>query len=129
VARVTPVPALQSLARLASGEPQAALQHLLTVACELLGMDIAFVSVLDDAGSRPVLQSAYADGTPGPTRLADSLDPTWCARVAAEGPMLVEDARTEPSPLAMPSPAALPIVSYGGVPHARGRCVNHIPTR
>lgn len=83
---MTAVPALQELARLVEGEPQAALQHLLTLACEQLAMDVAFVSVLDGIGNRTVRQSALADGTAGPTGPTEWLDDSCCGRVAQEGP-------------------------------------------
>ncbi len=113
---MNPVPTLQSLARLVAGEPQAALQRLLTLACEQLAMDVAFVSVLDGSDNRTVRQSAYADGTAGPAGITDTLDATWCGRVVHGGPMLVRDARTDISLQSLPSPQGRPIISYVGVP-------------
>lgn len=111
-----PVPALQDLARLVVDEPEQALQRLLTLTCEQLGMDLAFVSVLDDAGYRTVRQSALADGTPGPAEITEQLDVTWCGRVIERGSLMVNDARGDAAMKALPSTAAFSIVSYAGVP-------------
>ncbi|HXH80533.1 diguanylate cyclase domain-containing protein [Nocardioides sp.] len=111
-----PVPALQELARLVEGEPQAALQRLLTLACEQLAMDVAFVSVLDGTGNRTVLQSVHADGTAGPAGLTEPVDATWCGRVMDDGSLLVDDAREDAALQALPSTKAFSIVSYAGVP-------------
>lgn len=113
---MTAVPTLQQLARLVSGDPPAVLQRLLTLACEQLAMDVAFVSVLDGAGNRTVRQSVHADGTAGPTGLTEPLDATWCGRVVVDGPLLVDDARDDSSLQALPSTQAFSIVSYAGVP-------------
>ena len=113
---MTAVPALQELARLAPGEPQEALHQLLTLACEQLAMDMAFVSVFDGDGNRTVRQSAHADGRPGPVGLTEPLDATWCGRIMEGGPLLVTDARDDASLQALPATEAFAIVSYAGVP-------------
>lgn len=109
-------PALQALARLVSGEPHDVVQRLLTLACEQLAMDVAFVSVLDGAGNRTVRLSAHADGRRGPSGLAEPLEATWCGRVVTEGPLLVDDARHDPVLQALPSTQTFSIVSYAAVP-------------
>ncbi len=113
---MTTVPVLQELAGLVEGEPRVALRRLLTLVCEQLGMDIAFVSVLDHLGNRTVRLSALADGTPGPDRITEPLAVTWCGRVVTHGGFLVGDARSDPSLQALPSTSAFDIVSFAGVP-------------
>ena len=116
LAPVTAVPALQELARLVSGEPQAALRRLLTLVCEQLAMDVAFVGVLDGAGNRTVRLSALADGTPGPAGITEPLDASWCGRVVQDGVLMVDDGRADPALQALPSTAAFGIVAFAGVP-------------
>ena len=124
---VTAVPALQELAWLVAGEPNAALR-LLTLACEQLAMDLAVVSVLDGQGSLAVRQSAHADGTAGPADYTEPLAATWCELVMADGPLLVGDAHGDVSAQALPSTKALTIVSYAGVPlRGGGRLVPQGP--
>ncbi|HXH79964.1 GAF domain-containing protein [Nocardioides sp.] len=111
-----PTLASRDLARFVAGAPEAAVGRLLTLACEQLGMDIAFVSVLDGAGNRTVRQSVHADGAPGPAGLTEPLDATWCGLVVEGGPMLVSDARNDESLQALPSTKAFSIASYAAVP-------------
>lgn len=93
---MTPAPALQGPAHLVAPEPGAvALQKLLIVACEQLDMDLAFVSVLDDAGDLSVRESVRADGSPAPAAVVAPLADTWCGRVIAGGPLLVGDTPSE----------------------------------
>ena len=113
---VTAVPTLQELARLVDGEPSEALRRLLTLVCEQLAMDVAFVSVLDASGNRTVRLSALRDGTAGPSGLTEPLDTTWCGRVVGDGVLMVDDARGDAALQALPSTSALGIVSYAGVP-------------
>ena len=112
---MTTVPTLQGLARLVAGEPRDALRRLLTLVCEQLGMDIAFISVLDGAGNRTVCLSAHSDGRPGPAGLTERLEDTWCGRVV-DGPFIVADARDDASLQALPSTSAFGVVSFAGVP-------------
>ena len=116
VTAMTAVPALQDLARLVVGEPSESLRRLLTLVCEQLAMDIAFVSALDDAGNRTVRLSALRDGTAGPSGLTEPLDTTWCGRVVQDGVLMVDDARGDAALQALPSTTAFGIVSYAGVP-------------
>lgn len=113
---MTDVPALQELARLVAGEPRVVLGRLLTLVCEQLAMDLAFVSLLDGAGNRTVRQSAHADGTPGPTGLTEPLADTWCGRVVGDGALIVNDARGDRALQALPSTTDIGIVSFAGVP-------------
>lgn len=113
---MTAVPALQQLARLIAGEPQTALGRLLTLVCEQLAMDVAFVALLDGAGNRTVRYSSRADGTPGPVGLCEPLADTWCGRVVEDGVLTVNDSRTHPELLALSSTTEFGIVSYAGVP-------------
>jgi diguanylate cyclase (GGDEF)-like protein len=115
---VSAAPVLQELARLVAGEPPVALGRLLTLVCEQLAMDVAFVSLLDSEGNRTVRQSVYADGTPGPaglTGLTGPLDATWCGRVVEDGVLTVSD-RPDPELRVLPSTTHLEIVSFAGVP-------------
>lgn len=113
---MTAVPALQELARLVAGEPRTGLGRLLTLVCEQLALDVAFVSLLDGAGNRTVRQSALADGTPGPAGLTEPLAATWCGRVVEEGVLIVNDARADRALQALPSTTDFGIVSFAGVP-------------
>lgn len=113
---MTSVPTLQQLARLVAGEPDDALHRLLTLVCEQLAMDLAFVSVLDPGGTRTVRQSAYADGRSGPAGLTEPLEATWCGRVVQDGPSMFADAREDAALQALPSTTAFSIVSFAGVP-------------
>lgn len=110
------VRSLQDLARRAAEEPEAALRRVLTLVCELLAMDLAFVSKIDDQGNRLVRLSVRADGTLGPAGFTEPLDTTWCGRVVEDDGLLVDDTRDGPEYEAMPSTAAWGIVSYAGVP-------------
>ncbi len=111
-----PVSTLMELARLVDGEPEEALRRLLTLTCEQLAMDLAFVSVLDGAGNRTVRQSVHADGTPGPVGLTGPVEDTWCGRVIEQGSTLIRDGRGDAGLMALPSTALHSIVSYAGVP-------------
>ncbi len=110
------VRSLRDLARRAAEEPQVALRRVLTLVCELLAMDVAFVSVIDDAGNRTVRLSVYSDGTLGPTGFTEPLETTWCGLVVRDDGVLVDDARGGAAYDALPLTAALGIVSYAGVP-------------
>ena len=111
------VPELQQLARLVAGEPRAALQRLLVLACEQLAMDVAFVSLLTPTGSRTVRLAVRADGTtfPGGEGRLEPLSDTWCGRVVAEGSLLIGDVADRPELQAIPATAELGIASYVGV--------------
>ncbi len=109
---------LLSLARLVGGPPQAAIQRLLTLTCEQLGMDVAVVSLLDGSGHLTVKQSADVHGTSGPdglTGLIMTVDDSWCGRVAVRGSSMVRDARDDVDLMALPSTALFSIVSHAGV--------------
>ena len=108
---VRAVPVLQELARSVTGDPQAALGRLLTLVCEQLTMDVAFVSLSDGAGSSTVRTSARADGTPGPVGLEVPLTPEWCGQVVSDG---VLDASGSASFARVPLHDEIPWVDAGG---------------
>ena len=116
-APMTAVPELQQLARLVTGEPRSALRRLLMLACEQLAMDVAFVSLLDPAGSRTIRLAVHADGTsfPGGEGRVEPLADAWCGQVVAEGSLMVGDVADRPDLQALPVTAELAIASYLGV--------------
>lgn len=106
---------LQHLARLVGGEPRAALTRLLTLVCEQLAMDLAFVTVLDDDGGRTVRMPIRRDGTAGALGPQETVAAAWCGRAAERGPLLVQDIGTA-GPDVLPAPASVGITAYAGVP-------------
>ncbi|PKW27511.1 sensor domain-containing diguanylate cyclase [Phycicoccus duodecadis] len=106
---------LQHLARLVGGEPRVAVTRLLTLVCEQLAMDLAFVTVRGDDGDSTVRLPTRRDGTPGVLGPEEVAAAAWCGRAAEHGPLLVQDAREELADAA-PLTAAAWIVSYAGVP-------------
>jgi diguanylate cyclase len=112
---VTADSSLQHLARLVGGEPRAALTRLLTLVCEQLAMDLAFVTVLDDDGGRTVRMPIRRDGTAGALGPQETVAAAWCGRAAERGPLLVQDIGTA-GPDVLPAPASVGITAYAGVP-------------
>jgi len=112
---VTSGSSLQQLARLVPGEPEVALTRLLTLVCEQLAMDVAFVTVLDAAGNRDIRLPTQRDGAPGAFEPADSSAAARCGRAVEDGPLLVPDARDD-ARTGLTSTATVPIGSYAGVP-------------
>lgn len=110
------VPALQELAGLIEGEPEVVLGRLLTLVCEQLGMDVAFVSVLDGSGNRTVRMSVESDGTASVMEVTEPLAVTWCGRVVADGGYMVADGSTDAALQSFPSTSVFQIVSFAGVP-------------
>jgi GAF domain-containing protein len=116
---MTPNPSqLRGLARAVTGAPQEALTRLLVLICEQLGMDLAFVSLLDEAGNRTVLLAVDADGTEllQARDLRQPLAETWCGPVLEHDGLRVGDVRDEPSLLALELTHDFQIASYAGVP-------------
>jgi diguanylate cyclase len=116
---MTPNPSqLRGLARAVTGAPQETLTRLLVLICEQLGMDLAFVSLLDEAGNRTVLLAVDADGTEllQARDLRQPLAETWCGPVLEHDGLRVGDVRDEPSLLALELTHDFQIASYAGVP-------------
>ena len=84
------VPVLQDLARLTTGQPEAALTRLLALVAELLGMEVAFLGVIDGAGPR-VDRFVVRGDAPESTRVLADEAAVWCHRVRTDGPVLVPD--------------------------------------
>ncbi len=108
---------LRTLARAVGGHPREALTRLLVLACEQLGMDIAFVSLLDDAGNRTVRLAVRADGTEvlEARNLCQPLAQTWCGPVLDQDGMLICDVADEPELWALDLTREFSIASYAGV--------------
>ncbi len=106
------VPELQQLALLVGGQPRAAVRRLLLLLCELVGMDIGFVSTVA-AGQCTVRVAVRADGevAEGVVGMSEPLDAGWWADVAEAGSLLVTDTRGQRGALA----SLLGVGSYAGV--------------
>jgi diguanylate cyclase (GGDEF)-like protein len=109
---VTAVPALQELARLVAGEPEAALSRLLALVCEQLAMDVAFVSLL---GGGSIIGPVRAGNAAGAAGLVPE-DDTWRDRTLVDGPVMVADVASDPVLRALPSTASCGIASFAGAP-------------
>lgn len=108
---------LRMLARAVAGQPREALTRLLVLACEQLGMDIAFVSMLDGQGNRTIRLAVRADGTevPEAQQLCQPLAHTWCGPVLSRKGLLVGDVADEPALQALAITRDFSIASYAGV--------------
>lgn len=108
---------LQELARSVTGDPRAVVRRLLVLVCEVLSMDLAFVSVLSADGQRTVRIAVSADGldVPGAQGLSEPLGRSWCGQVVRDGALLIGDARQHPSLHELPSTSLFGIGSYAGV--------------
>lgn len=108
---------LRVLARAVAGHPREALTRLLVLACEQLGMDLAFVSLLDGAGSRTVRLAVRSDGSEvlEAQQLCQPLAKTWCGPVLGRNGLLVGDAADEPALQALQLTRDFSIASYAGV--------------
>ena len=108
---------LRELARAVVGSPREALTRLLVLACEQLGMDLAFVSTFDDAGQRTVRLAVRVDGTEvlEARRLCQPLTQTWCGPVLERDGLLVRDSQDEPTLHALDLTRDFAIASYAGV--------------
>lgn len=120
VAISPPASALSRLVRLDDGEPASVARRVLLLGCELLGMDIGYLTVVDLAAqtpSRRVVMAVDRHGSdvPGAEGWEEPLDVSWCGRVVADGALLVRDVSGEPDLAGLPSTARFGIVSHAGV--------------
>lgn len=111
------VPELQALARTVPGPPRAALRRLLTLVCEQLGMDVAFVSTVTPDGQRVLRVVVTSDGA-HVTDLegrGQELDEPWCREVLARDGLFVSDVSTEPELAALSITEVAGIACHAGV--------------
>ena len=108
---------LRALARAVGGHPREALTRLLVLACEQLGMDLAFVSQLDGQGNRIVRLAVGADGSENleAKNLCQPLTLTWCGPLLERDGLLVGNVEEEPELLALDVTREFQIASYAGV--------------
>lgn len=105
---------MQQLARLVPGEPHVALPRLLALVCEQLAMDAAFVTALR-SGLHEVRVSTNRDGTLRAFTPVETLAASAFARLVADGPVMIADARGDGSNVAL-STTTLSLASYAGAP-------------
>ncbi|MCW2779331.1 MAG: sensor diguanylate cyclase [Frankiales bacterium] len=111
---MTSAPELARLARLASGDPEAALLQLLRLLCEQLGLQHAVLGRI--RGDVHTIDLAVTAGV-GRARALEADRPvtdSWCAHVPAAGTLVVADVEDRPDLHALPVTAALGIGCYVG---------------
>ncbi len=109
-----PAPELQRLARQCGGDPEAALEQVLALLCEQLGMDAAVVGHLHD-GLHTI--SVAVSATAGRQRHLEGPRPaelSWCSHVPGRSPLIVRDAADEPELEQLEVTAALDVRCYAG---------------
>lgn len=109
-----PAPELQRLARQCGGDPETALEQVLALLCEQLGMDAAVVGHLHD-GLHTIGVAVSAEG--GRQRHLEGPRPaeqSWCSHVPGRSPLVVRDAADEPELAKLEVTAALDVRCYAG---------------
>lgn len=101
------------------GAPVQVVRRSLVLVCELLDMDIAYVTSLDTTSTpatRTVLMAVGRDGevVDAATGLREPLEHTWCGPVVDEGALLVPDVATEPLLAALPTSRHFQIAAHAG---------------
>lgn len=129
------IPHLQRLTRQCGGDPETALEHVLGLLCEQLGMSLAVLGVVEDDVHTVHLAVTSEGGRVGALEGSWPASQSWCAHVPADGPLVVRDVADHPELGRLEATTVLDIQCYvgtvvrgrGGQEIARVGVVGHAP--
>ncbi len=112
--RVSAAPHLTAVARQLQGD--AALEQVLLLLCEQLGTTRAVLGTVEDGVHTVDLAVQVGVGRTPELEVARPAEESWCARVPADGPLVVPDVRQRPDLAPLPVTEALGLRCYVGTP-------------